>query len=122
MNRCLYCGKKYPDDVTACPVDGESVVKREEPRSSDPQSAFSITLVSPISAAGTYRVFVERSDLIFIQLEGGTKSVLGALAHRLGPLGGLVPLVLWLFSRKKAKQRDRVHFSVPLPELVGAMG
>ena len=25
MNRCHYCGKQYPDDVTICPVDGQSL-------------------------------------------------------------------------------------------------
>lgn len=71
------------------------------------QNAFNVRLISPISSAGSYRVFVERSDLLFIQLEGGVKSVVVALAPLLGPLGGLVPVALWLFAKKKARERRR---------------
>jgi hypothetical protein len=67
------------------------------------QSSFDIKLVAPIFSAGTYRVFIERNDLLFIQIEGGSKSMLAALAPLLGPLGGLIPLVLWLFTKKQAK-------------------
>ena len=55
--------------------------------------------------AGTYRVFIERSDLFFIQIESGSKSFLAALAPLLGPVGGLIPLGLWLFTKNKAKSR-----------------
>jgi len=71
------------------------------------QTAFDVKLISPISSAGTYRVFIERSELLFIQLEGGAKSTLTTLAPLLGPFGSLVPLVLWLFTKKQAK--DRLH-------------
>jgi hypothetical protein len=111
MKRCSYCGKEYTDDVTVCPLDGEPVVNREElrktivPQPAATQSAFDVKLISPISSAGTYRVFIECSDLLFIQLESGSKSILAALAPLLGPFGGLIPLVLWLFTKKKAKDR-----------------
>jgi len=111
MKRCSYCGKEYTDDVTFCPLDGEPVANREElrktiaPQPAAAQSTFDVKLISPISSAGTYRIFIERSDLLFIQLESGSKSILAALAPLLGPFGGLIPLVLWLFTKKKAKNR-----------------
>lgn len=65
--------------------------------------SFDVKLTSPLLSAGTYRVFVERNDLIFIQMEGGRTSIVAALAPLLGPVGGLVPLVLWLFTKRKAE-------------------
>ena len=73
------------------------------PRLAGAQKAFNVRLISPISAAGAYRVFVEQSDLLFIQTGGGTKSILAALAPLLGPLGNVIPLALWLFTRKKTR-------------------
>jgi hypothetical protein len=111
MNRCSYCGKEYANNVTVCPLDGEPIVNREAQRKqivsprAVTQSAFDVKLVAPISSAGSYRVFVERNDLLFILIEGGSKSILAALAPLLGPLGGLIPLVLWLFTKKEAKDR-----------------
>lgn len=111
MKRCPYCGKEYTDDVTVCPLDGEPVVNPGErcnriaPQPAETQSAFDVQLISPISSAGAYRVFIERNDLLFIQIEGGTKSVLAAVAPLLGSFGGLIPLALWLFTKKKAKDR-----------------
>ncbi len=62
-------------------------------------------MVSPISSAGKYRVFVERSDLLFIQVEGGSRSILAAAAPFLGPAGGIIPLALWLFGKSKARAK-----------------
>jgi len=76
------------------------------PVSADPR-AFDVKLLSPILSAGTYRVFVERSDLLFIQIEGGAKGVLSAVAPLLGPSGSVIPLVLWLFTKGKAKARKQ---------------
>ncbi|HXR04358.1 MAG TPA: hypothetical protein VN836_06580 [Verrucomicrobiae bacterium] len=65
-------------------------------------------------SAGTYRVFVERSDLIFIRMEGGSKSILAAAAPLLGPLGGVIPLVQWLFTRRKTRaKRQRLEADEP---------
>jgi hypothetical protein len=111
MKRCSYCGKEYADDTTVCPLDGQPVIEREEnrkkitPEPAATQKTFDVKLISPISSSGTYRVFGERSDIIFIQIEGGSKSVLAAIAPLLGPAGNLIPLVLWLFTKKKAKDR-----------------
>ena len=111
MKRCSYCAKEYTDDVTVCPLDGEPVINCEEigktvtPQPTATRSTFDVKLISPISSAGAYRIFIERNDLLFIQLEGGSKSILAALAPLLGPLGNLIPLVLWLFTKKKAKER-----------------
>jgi hypothetical protein len=111
MKNCSYCGKEYADDVTVCPLDGEPVINREKhrkkiaPPSATTQSAFNVKLITPVSSAGTYRVFIERSDLLFIQIGGGSKSVLAALAPLIGPVGNLIPLTLWLFTKKKAKDR-----------------
>jgi uncharacterized membrane protein YvbJ len=77
MKRCSYCGKEYTDDVTICPLDGEPVINQEElrqkmaPPPTATRSAFDVRLITPISSAGAYRVFIERSDLLFIQIEGG---------------------------------------------------
>ena len=85
---------------------------------SPPQTArpaFDVRLIAPILSAGAYRVFVERSDLIFIRMDGGSKSILAAVAPLLGPLGGAVPLVLWLFTRPEARAK-RQHLEADDPE------
>ena len=109
MKRCQYCGKEYADGVMSCPVDGSPVVDHEGKHgivSTPPEitgTAFNVRLVSPFSSAGKYRVFIERSDLLFIQVEAGSKSVLEAAAPLIGPIGGLLSLILWLFNKKGAK-------------------
>jgi hypothetical protein len=111
MKSCSYCGKEYANKVAVCPLDGQRVINRKEnrkviaPPPAAAQSAFDVKLITPISSAGTYRVFIERSDLLFIQTEGGSKSILAALAPLLGPVGNLIPLILWVFKKKKAKDR-----------------
>lgn len=65
-------------------------------------------------SAGKYRIFVERSDLLFIQIEGGSMSILAAAAPLLGPLGFMVPLILWLFTNRKARtKRQRLEEGDP---------
>jgi hypothetical protein len=111
MKRCSYCGKEYGDDTTVCPLDGQAVIEKDESLkkiATQPvatQKTFDVNLISPISSSGTYRVFGERSDLVFIQMGGSSKSVLAAIAPLLGPAGNLIPLTLWLFGKKKAKDR-----------------
>ena len=89
MKRCHYCGKEYADDVAVCPVDGQPVINLAEKQrkiAARPEAtgtAFNVKLVSPISSAGKYRVFVERSDLLFIQVEGGSRSILELTEKRL---------------------------------------
>ena len=113
MKSCVYCGKQYSDEVVICPVDGQPAVDKEADRRKGPpeppadSTAFSLTLISPIAAAGTYRVIVEHNDLLFIQISGGSKSVLAALALLVGPAGGLIHLVSWLFTRKQANDRRK---------------
>ncbi len=107
MRTCSYCGKRYPDDVAICPIDGQSLAGNDANRKGAtliPKQIFDIKLTSPMSRSGAYRVFVERDDLIFIRIEGGGNSMVKTLAHFLGPLGNLVPLVLWLFDKNKAKE------------------
>lgn len=106
---CSYCGKEYADDVAVCLVDKSPLAGPGELRgnsAAQPKvrpASFSVKLVTPLSSAGTYRVFVERGDLLFICLEAGSKSILDAAVPFLGPLGGLIPLAGWLFARRKAK-------------------
>ena len=113
MKRCHYCGKEYADDVAVCPVDGQLVINPEEKQrkiAAQPEAtgtAFNIKLVSPLSSAGKYRVFVERSDLLFIQVEGGSKSILAAAAPFIGPVGNIIPLTLWLFTKRKNKAKSQ---------------
>ena len=111
MKRCQYCGKEYADDVAVCPVDGQPVIKLDEtpgkirvPRETA-RAAFDVKLVSPIFSAGTYRIFVECNDLLFIQIEGGLRSILEAVAPLMGPAGCIIPLTLWLFTKRKAKSK-----------------
>ncbi|HXE42067.1 MAG TPA: hypothetical protein VN516_03495 [Candidatus Baltobacteraceae bacterium] len=79
-------------------------MEKRAPQSIVTRHFFSAKLVSSFSFAGTYRVFVERSDLVFIQFESGARSVLDVIAPFLGPFGGaLVSLVLWLFKKGKAR-------------------
>jgi hypothetical protein len=111
MKNCSCCGHEYADDMTVCPLDGQPVINQERHRKkittppAATQTAFNAKLITPIFSAGTYRIFVERSDLLFIQIEGGSKSILAATAPLLGPAGNLIPLGLWLFTKKKAKDR-----------------
>jgi len=120
MKICSYCGKPCADDATVCPIDGQPVVNAPERLSEAPappqtaRPAFDVKLIVPILAAGVYRVFVERSDLIFIQMQGGSKSILAAVAPLLGPFGGAVPLADWLFTRRKAGvKRQRLETDEP---------
>ncbi len=120
MKTCEYCGKQYPDDVAVCPIDGRPVINpadKQRKFAAPPEAAgtsFNVKLVSPISSAGKYRVFVERSDLLFIQIEGGSKSILAALAPFLGPAGNIIPLTLWLFGKSKTKAKlQRLEASDP---------
>lgn len=105
-------------------MDGQPVIKPEERQGvgAGPvraaQSAFDARLVSPISSAGRYRIFVERQDLIFIQIEGGSKSVLAALAPLLGPAGSLIPAGLWLLDRGKTKKRRQKVYEGDPEELL----
>ena len=109
MKNCEYCGRPYADDVAVCPVDGRPVINQEEKQgkfaaqTKATKTAFNVKLVSPLSSAGKYRVFVERSDLLFIQVEGGSRSILEAAAPFIGPAGNIIPLTLWLFGKSKAK-------------------
>jgi hypothetical protein len=111
MKSCEYCGKQYADDVAVCPVDGQPVINREEKQekvAAPPEATgttFNVKLVSPISSAGKYRVFVERSDLLFIQIEGGSRSVLETVAPFIGPAGNIIPLTLWLFGKRNTKAK-----------------
>jgi hypothetical protein len=111
MKSCEYCGKPYADDVVACPVDGQPVINQEEKQgkiAAQPKAtktAFNVKLVSPILSAGKYRIFVEGSDLLFIQIEGGSRSILEAAAPFIGPAGNIIPLTLWLFRKGKTKAK-----------------
>jgi hypothetical protein len=111
MKSCSYCGKEYAGETAVCPLDGQPLMEKSEspgkfaPQRAATQKTFDVKLISPISSSGTYRVFGERSDLLFIQIEGGSKSVLTAIAPLLGPAGNLIPLALWLFTKKKNKDR-----------------
>lgn len=113
MKGCSYCGKEYAEAVTVCPIDGQPLNEKEAntpgktPQPVATQSSFTVKLVSPISASGTYRVFVERSDLLFIQIAGGTKSVIAALAPVLGPAGGLITFGMWLFANRNHRERQQ---------------
>lgn len=119
MKSCEYCGKQYADDVAVCPVDGQPVINQEEKqRKSAAQSeaagtTFNVILVSPLSSAGKYRVFVERSDLLFIQIEGGSRSILEAAAPFIGPAGNIIPLSLWLFGKRKKAKLQRLETGNP---------
>lgn len=111
MKSCSYCGKEYADNTTICPLDGKPVTKKSEPQKPPlPQSAaarktFDAKLISPFSLSGSYRVFNEQSDLLFIQTENNSRSVLDAIAPFLGPVGSLVTLALLLVRKKNAKER-----------------
>lgn len=111
MKSCSYCGKEYADNTTICPLDGKPVIAKNKYLIKPPvhsvaaRKAFDAKLISPFSFSGTYRVFGERSDLLFIQIADDSKSFLAALAPFLGPAGGLIPLLLWLFTKKKSKDQ-----------------
>ena len=119
MRRCEYCGTQYGDKVSICPADGQPTVNPQAKPGSvfgaiGGQPAFNIKVVSPLSAAGSYRVFVQGSDLLFIQIESGSNQILNALIPLLGPFGGLVNVFGWLFSRRKVNDfNERLQSAAP---------
>src|ERR1039457_4419533 len=119
MRRCEHCGTQYGDKVFICPADGHPTVNPQARPgsvfgSASDQAAFNVKVVSPMSAAGSYRIFVQGSDLLFIQTENGSSQVLNALIPLLGPLGGLVTLLGWLFSRRQVNDfNERLQSAAP---------
>jgi hypothetical protein len=119
MRRCEHCGAQYGDKVAICPADGQPTINPHVQNglvsgAVSGQAAFNVRIVSPMSAAGSYRVFVQGSDLIFIQTENKSNQVLNALIPLLGPLGGLVTLLGWLFSRRKVNDfNERLQSAAP---------
>ena len=71
MRRCNHCGAQYSDKVSICPADGWPTVNPQAKPGSEFGSAgglagFNIKVVSPLSAAGSYRVFVQSSDPVSV--------------------------------------------------------
>ena len=119
MRRCEHCGTQYSDKVSICPVDGQRTINPQAQSglvsgAVSGQAAFNVKIVSPMSAAGSYRIFIQGSDLLFIQIESGSNQVLNALIPLLGPFGGLVNLFGWLFSRRKVNDfNERLQSADP---------
>jgi len=113
MKTCSYCGKRYPDDVAVCLIDGQPLDGNDA--NLIPKQTFDIKVISPFSRSGTYRVFVEDADLIFIRIEGGADRMVDILAHFLGPFGNLIPLIFWLLGKSNAKAR-REHLQELSPD------
>jgi hypothetical protein len=119
MRRCEHCGTQYGNKVSICPADGHPTVNPQAQSgfvsgAASGQAAFNVKIVSPMSAAGSYRIFVQGSDLLFIQTENGSSQVLNALIPLLGPLGGLVTLLGWLFSRRNVNEfNERLQSAAP---------
>jgi hypothetical protein len=108
MNRCQYCGKEYADNVTTCPIDGQLVVGVEGIRNRvASRPTFNAQLVSPLLSFGLYRIYVRRSDLIFVWIEGGVGSILEGMIPFLGHFAALVLLVIWSFSKRTAQESDQ---------------
>ena len=49
MKRCEYCGQEFPDEVTVCPVDGNSVVAFDPRPDLPPGAAMSIAAFGVLS-------------------------------------------------------------------------
>ena len=119
MRRCDHCGAQYGDKVSICPVDGQPTVNPLARNgsvvgSASGRAAFNVKVVSPLSAAGSYRVFVQGGDLFFIQIESGSNQILNALTPLLGPFGGLANLFGWLFSRRQVNDfNERLQSADP---------
>lgn len=115
MKRCQYCGKEYTDKMAVCPVDGKPLIDPEAiPRPTADRTVFQATLTSPVSLSGQYRIYVRGDDLIFICIEAATRSILNSIHGFLGPLGAVIPLCLWLFSRPKTKDwKERLETTDP---------
>jgi hypothetical protein len=119
MRRCEHCGTQYGDKVSICPVDGQPTVNPQAQSrlvsgAVSGQAGFNAKVVSPMSAAGSYRIFIQGGDLLFIQIESGSNQILNALIPLLGPFGGLVNLFGWLFSRRKVNDfNERLQSVAP---------
>lgn len=108
MRRCEHCGKQYADKVLVCPADEKPTIDPlEQPRSVSHSAlglaAFDAKVVSPLAAAGSYRIFVQGSDWVFIQIESESRTILDAVIPFLGPAGGIINLATWLFSKRKTR-------------------
>jgi len=115
MKRCQYCGKEYTDKVAVCPVDGQPLIDPEAiPKPAPDRPVFKATLSSSIFFSGQYRIYVRGGDLIFILIEDSAHSILNSIHGLLGPLGIIVPLFLWLFSRRKTRDwKQRLETAEP---------
>jgi hypothetical protein len=119
MRRCEHCGTQYGDKVSICPLDGQPTVNPQAQSglvsgAVSGQTGFNAKVVSPMSAAGSYRIFIQGGDLLFIQIESGSNQILNALIPLLGPFGGLVNLFGWLFSRRKVNDfNERLQSVAP---------
>ena len=119
MRRCDHCGAQYGDKVSICPADGRATVNPQAKPGSvfgsvNGQTVFNVKVVSPLLAAGSYRVFVQGGDLFFIQMESGSNQIINALTPLLGPFGGLANLFGWLFSRHKVNDfNERLQSADP---------
>jgi len=119
MRRCNHCGAQYGDKIFICPVDGQPTVNPQAKPGSvfgsvNGQAVFNLKVVTPLLAAGSYRVFVQGGDLFFIQMESGSNQIINALTPLLGPFGGLANLFGWLFSRRKVNDfNERLQSADP---------
>jgi hypothetical protein len=119
MRRCEHCGTQYGDKISICPLDGQRTINPQTQfglvsGAVSGQAGFNVKVVSPMSAAGTYRIFIQGGDLLFIQIESGSNQILNALVPLLGPFGGLVNLFGWLFSRRKVNDfNERLQSVAP---------
>ncbi len=119
MRRCEYCGAQYSDKVSICPADGQPTINPHAQSGTIfgggvRRDAFKAKIVSPMKMEGGYLIFVQSSDLIFIQIESASSHALSLLLPVLGPLGGVVSLFGWLFSRGKVNDfNERLHSTAP---------
>jgi hypothetical protein len=119
MKRCEHCGTQYADKVSTCPADGHLTINPLEQSRSVSSSAlglaaFDAKVVSPLLAAGSYQIFVQGSDWVFIQIESGSRTALDAVIPFLGPAGGIISLAAWLFSKRKTRNfQERLESDAP---------
>jgi hypothetical protein len=112
MKRCSYCGREHSDNAVVCAVDQQPLIDElptEIPAASPARPRvefFNVYVISPLLAAGNYRVYLRGSDLLFIHAEGRESRLNKLVAHFAGPLGifgvlaaAVIAALIWLHSK-----------------------
>ena len=102
MNRCTYCGKEYPDDITVCSIDGQAVEGGALRSSAKPP---------PLPGSGWFDQQFSKTSRVVLILGGFCLA---------GPV--LILGVLGLICCKDPKARENAKFAVVFTAAIIVVG